>query len=79
MITSWGMRRSHSWEGKLWSQEASPTQRLFLNVPIARSEVLRWWLYAGSSWKSMLYLWEAYCMVWEHSLSRMWRVGAAPC
>ena len=27
VITSWGMKRSHSWEGKLSSQEASPAQR----------------------------------------------------
>ena len=25
--TSWGMRRSHSWDVKLGSQEASPAQR----------------------------------------------------
>ena len=25
--TAWGMRRYHSWEGKLGSQEASPVQR----------------------------------------------------
>ena len=27
VITAWGMRRSHSWDGKLGSQEASPSQR----------------------------------------------------
>ena len=26
VITAWGMRRSHYWEGKLGSQEASPAQ-----------------------------------------------------
>ena len=26
VITAWGMRRSHSWEGKLGSQEVSPVQ-----------------------------------------------------
>ena len=25
--TAWGMRRSHYWDGKLGSQEASPAQR----------------------------------------------------
>ena len=32
VITAWGMRRSHSREGKLGLQEASPAQRWFLNV-----------------------------------------------
>ena len=27
VITAWGMRRSHSWEGNLGLQEASPAQR----------------------------------------------------
>ena len=27
VITAWGMRRSHSWEEKLESQEVSPAQR----------------------------------------------------
>ena len=26
LITAWGMRRSHYWEGKLGLQEASPAQ-----------------------------------------------------
>ena len=28
--TAWGMRRSHSWEGKLGSQEASPAQKVII-------------------------------------------------
>ena len=27
VMTSWGMRRYHSWDGKLGSQETSPEQR----------------------------------------------------
>ena len=27
VITAWGIRQSHSWEGKLGSQEASPAQK----------------------------------------------------
>ena len=33
----------------------------------------------GTSWKSKLYLREAFCVVWEHLLSRMRRVGDEPC
>ena len=29
----------------------------------------------GTSWKSTWYLRKAFSMVWEHSLSMMWRVG----
>ena len=31
VITAWGTRQPHSWEGKLAPQEASPAQRRFLN------------------------------------------------
>ena len=79
VIAAWGMRLSHSWEGKLGSQDASPAQRWYLNVRIARTEALRQWVYRGTSWKLTLYLRKAFCMVWEHSLSRMWRMGDAPC
>ena len=54
--TAWVMRRSHSWDGKLGSQEASPTQRWFLNVKITCSAALRKCLYGGTSWKLTLYL-----------------------
>ena len=43
--TDWGMKRSHSWEGKLGLQEASPSQRCFLNVKITRSAALWRWVY----------------------------------
>ena len=33
----------------------------------------------GTSWKSTLYLQKDFCIVWEHLLSRMLRVGYAPC
>ena len=29
VITAWGVRRSHYWEGKLGSQEAIPAQKFF--------------------------------------------------
>ena len=79
VMKAWGVRRYHSWEVKLGLQEASPEQRLFLNVRIARSAALRRWVYKGTSWKSTLYVRKAFCMVWENSLSRMWRVGDVPC
>ena len=33
----------------------------------------------GTSWKSMLYLRKAFCMVWDNLLSRIWSVGAGTC
>ena len=79
VMTDWGTRRYHSWEGKLGLQEASLAHRWFLKVGIARSAALRRWMYGGTIWKSTLYLLKAFCMVWEHPLQRMWRVGAASC
>ena len=66
--TAWGMRRSQSWEGKLGLQEASPEQRLLLNVRITHSAALRRCVYRGTSWKLTLYFRKAFCMVLDHLL-----------
>ena len=46
VIRAWGMRKSHSSEGKLGSQEAILAYKLFLNMQIARSALL-WRLVYG--------------------------------
>ena len=79
VITAWGMRRSQSWEENLVLQEASPTQKRFLNVWIARSAALRNWMYGGKVGSQRCICGRIFCIVWEQSLSRMWIVGAALC
>ena len=78
MISHYGRRRSHSERGKEGSQEVRPAIKWFFRVWIARSSALRWWLWVGTRWKSMLFLVKASFSWLEHSLWRMWRTGAYP-
>ena len=78
MMSHWGSNRSHSAKGKLGSHEERPAMKWFFHVWIARSAALRRWLCGGTRWKSTLYFLKASFRFAEHSLSRMWSVGAYP-
>ncbi len=78
MRSACGMSRSHSARGNFGSQVASPALKWFFQVWMARSAALRRWTWGGTSWKFTECLVKACFITWEHSLSKICRVGEKP-
>jgi hypothetical protein len=62
--------------GGLGLHVARPEQKWFFQVWMARSAELRLWLCGGTRWKLTLYFVKAFLRSSEHSLSRIWSLGA---
>ena len=76
--SAWGRSRHQLERGKFGSVVARPAMKWFLEVQMARSAELRWWMWGGTSWYSTFSAVRKALRIVEASLSSVWRRGRSP-
>ena len=75
MMNACGISLFHLLSGIFILQDDNPARKWFLKVWIARSAAFWRWMWGGTSWRNIFFLWSAFLNSLEHSLSTIYKSG----